>query len=657
MSVIFLKQPTVAKKAFVIGLTIFLVLLFHQISASRLFNAQPLNTDGLFALGHAQISKSGKWLSVDLPHHDQLGDTKNPESTRYRLNIPASTPTTGFALLIPSYRYHLEFRLNGRTLLTAGNEQTLWVRSSLPPVEIPLDLRERGTVNSILELEVSGSIEGRGLDKIWIGAYNDIKEARNPVTDSLPDILNATLATLLLLIIFLSIDRRSFSASRLHLLLLIPQVILTFLLIPPDELSSSLLAFKVYQSSFLITILAWGAFGYKSAGIRLHSLKWPLLLSIVALAPLWLSSDSTTARAWAADLIAPTAAVLGVYLAIRCTIKRYRFEMVHSNRSTLLLGSMLLGAGLSDVFTLDQHHGFAQAIVYPYAASLVVFALFARLALQMSERTRELQLHQHSMSQLVRARTEALEQAQSKLIRHERFQTLNAMGAAISHEVKSPLGTLSSDLYMLNKLSKTRSEQEQTILQRMNRSVSRIDRTLSDLSSYVKRDQVNTETLDFSHWLQQLLNDEEVKSIIRGAIVHQEIQENLRLRFDADMLRRAVINIIKNAINACSDRYSPQLFVAATREDNTIVIHIEDNGTGLSPELGESIFEPLVSGGKSGLGLGLSVVRDIMQLHNGRLEISNRADAKGAKVCLFLPLDEEQLSEPAVHEASKRTTD
>ena len=657
MPVNFLKQPTVANKTLIIGLSISLVLLFHQLSASRFFNAQPLNTEGLIALEQAQISKSGQWFSVDLPHHDQLGDTKNPESTRYRLNIPASTPTTGFALLIPSYRYHLEFRLNGQTLLTAGNDHTLWARSTLPPVAIPLDLRTRGTINSVLELEVSGPIEGRGLDKIWIGAYNDIKKARNPVTDSLPDILNATLAALLLLIIFLSIDRRSFSASRLHLLLLTPQVILTFLLIPPDELSSSLLAFKVYQSSFLTTILAWGALGYKSAGIHLHALKWPLALSIIALTPLWFSSDLATARVLATDLIAPTAALLGVYLAIRCTIKRYRFEMAHSNLSTLLLGSMLLGAGLSDLFTLDQHHGFAQAIVYPYAASLVVFALFARLALQMSERTRELQLHQHSMSQLVRARTEALEQAQSKLIRHERFQTLNAMGAAISHEVKSPLGTLSSDIQMLNKLINTRSKQEQTILQRMNRSVSRIDRTLSDLSSYVERDQVNTEILDFTNWLRQLLNDEEIKSITKGAIVHQEIQENLKLRFDADMLRRAVINIIKNAINACADRYSPLLFVAATQENKTIVIHIEDNGTGLAPELGERIFEPLVSGSKSGLGLGLSVVRDIMQLHNGRLEISNRADAKGAKVCLYLPLDEEPLSGPAFREASKRTTD
>lgn len=652
-----LKQPTASQKALILGLTIFLILLFQQLSASRLFNAQPLNTDGLQALEQVQIKKSSQWLPVELPHHDQLADTKSPESSLYRVALPSGTPATGFALLIPSYRYHLEFRLNGQTLLTAGNRLTLWLRPSLTPVVIPLDLRDQGVPNSILELEISGPIKGRGLDTLWIGAYEDIQKAHNPVTESLPAILNTTLATLLLAIIFLSIDRRSFWASRLHLLLLTPQVVLTFLLIPPDTLSSSLLAYKVFQTSFLTTILAWGAFGYKSAGIRLHTLKWPILLVTVALAPLWLASDSVSARALAANLIAPTAGILGVYLAGHCTIKRCRFEMVHSNRSTLVLGSMLLGAGLSDLFTLNQYHGFAQAVVYPYAASFVVIALFARLALQMSERTHELRIHQRSMSQLVRARTEELEQAQSKLIRHERFQTLNAMGAAISHEVKSPLGTLSSDLHMLNKLDSTRSEQEKTILQRMNRSVSRIDRTLSDLSSYVKRDQVNTETLDFSQWLQQLLSDEEVNSMTKGAIVHQEIQPGLKLRFDADMLRRALINIIKNAINACSHRYSPQLFVAATRDENTIVIHIEDNGTGLAPELGENIFEPLVSGSKSGLGLGLSVVRDIMQLHNGRLEIGNRGDGKGAKVCLYLPIDEELLSESTLHEVNERTAD
>lgn len=657
MPVHLLKQSIIAQRALVLGFTIILVLLFYQISASRLFNAQPLNTDGLFAIEQVMVRESNNWHAASLPHHGRSSNPLPHQSTTYRLSLPDTTPATGFALLIPSYRYYLEFNLNGKTLLTAGNKKLLWKHPTLQRVIIPLDLRDRGSSRSIIELTVSGAGAGRGLDKMWIGPLEKVVKARNPVIELLPSILNATMSALLLLIVFLIIDSSCFKASRLHLLLLIPHVILTFLLIPPEGLGTSLIWFKIYQSSFLITILAWGAFAYESAGIPVSSLKWPTVLTAVLLTPMVLSPDAETTRSWASVLVAPTAALLGIYLSIRCTIKRYRHEILHSNHLTLFLCSALLGAGLSDLLTIHFQNGFAQAISYPYTASLIAFALFARLALQMSDRTRELQLHQHSMSQLVRARTEALEQAQSKLIRHERFQTLNAMGAAISHEVRGPMGTLSSDVYMLKKLNNTRSEQEQTILQRMTRSVSRIDRTLSDLSSYVKRDQINTETLDFSNWLQQLLNDEEVKRTTKGAIIHLEIQEGLRLRFDADMLRRALINIINNAINACTDRYSPQLFVAAKQENKTIVIHIEDNGTGLAPELGESIFEPLVSGSKSGLGLGLSVVRDIMQLHNGRLEISNRADAKGAKVCLYLPLDEEQLSELATREASKRTTD
>lgn len=636
-----LNRPIYGRYALVIGSFLLLSFLSYLLFSSQLFNAQPFNTEGLIAIEQAKVEESGKWFQVTLPHQANNSYSDDQNKTHFRFELPPNTPTTGYALLVPSYRYQLAFQLNGKTLLTTGNKDTLWLYPTLPRVVIPLDLRERGISNSILQLDISGASIRRGLDKIWIGPIDKINKARNPLTELRPEMFFATLMTLTLLMVFLAIEGNYLRASRPHLMVLIPQFVLTFLFIPPESLSTSVLAFKIYQSSFLLTVLAWGAFLCNYAGIKLRTLKWPMLISIIALIPTWLSSNAEETQAWAIQSVATTAGTFALLVTLWSLTSLYRSRTSISNHIALLLTSMLFGAGLCDIALLKQQHAFGQALAYPYFAEFVAFILIAHLAVKTSERQRELQLHQKNMSTLVQARTEELELAQSKLIRHERLQTLNAMGAAVSHEIKSPLATLANDLHTLDKITDSRSAQEQKLLQRMNRSVSRIDRTLSDLSSYAQLSQISDAPIDFSHWLHQLLNGEEIKSLTEGAIVQSEIQAHLSLRFDADMMRRAMINVIKNAVNASAERYSPQLFVAAIQQGDTIVVRIEDNGTGLPEKLAESIFEPLVSGSRSGLGLGLSVVTHIMRLHGGSLEISNRIDTSGAVVSLHLPIDKE----------------
>lgn len=634
-----------AQKWALYSLAILLVLLFNQLFSSQLFSPQPANTKGLTAITEADLEIPFGWSRVQLPHSGASIYSGDTDKNIYRLTVPEGTPTVGHALLIPSFRYELDYWFNNNKQLSQGNHRVLWKNLIQPYLVIPLDLRYRGVSGSVIELTVTGPTQQRGIDKLWIGPIALVEKAKNPVLDFLPHLMQTAFSALVILLLFLAIDASVYRSSRLYFWLLLPQIVFTFLYLPSESLSLSIFWYKVFKSSVLFTVLAWGTFALEAANIRLNAARNLFVISVFVLSPMWFATSVESTNFWAEQVVGSWTTIAGIYLAFRCLHAWYHQTTSTAELATLFLCTALLGSCFGNWLSENNYHNFSQAIAFSYIASLVALGLFARTALHIAERSHELQLHQKSLSQLVLARTKALEDAQSKLIRQERFQTLNAMGAAISHEIKNPLSTLNNDLQTLNKLNATPSDAESKVLSRMHRSIRRIDKTLGDLSSFVKHDVIAAQSLDFSAWLVELLKDNEVSSLTTGAIVQHQVEAGLKLRFDPDMLHRAISNLIQNAMRACSERYKPQLFIVALQNDSTIVVRIEDNGTGIPPELGDQIFEPMVSGGQVGLGLGLTVVRDIVHLHKGRLEIANRTDATGAVVSLFFPIETESFDE------------
>lgn len=88
-----------------------------------------------------------------------------------------------------------------------------------------------------------------------------------------------------------------------------------------------------------------------------------------------------------------------------------------------------------------------------------------------------------------------------------------------------------------------------------------------------------------------------------------------------------------------------EIEVALYQENSSAVIEVRDNGEGLDDETLEKIFTPFYSTKSGGTGLGLYIVREIMQAHRGDVEIKNRSDARGAVARLTLPLAEKVLPE------------
>jgi signal transduction histidine kinase len=107
----------------------------------------------------------------------------------------------------------------------------------------------------------------------------------------------------------------------------------------------------------------------------------------------------------------------------------------------------------------------------------------------------------------------------------------------------------------------------------------------------------------------------------------------LAANIDADMIRRALVNVIANAVRETPGGGTVRL--AAAHEGDRLRLSVSDTGPGVAPELREKLFEPFVTGHADGTGLGLAIARELVAAHGGTLTL--RPSARGAVFEMELP--------------------
>ena len=118
-----------------------------------------------------------------------------------------------------------------------------------------------------------------------------------------------------------------------------------------------------------------------------------------------------------------------------------------------------------------------------------------------------------------------------------------------------------------------------------------------------------------------------------------------KIRADANLINQAFNNLVKNSINAIKERQNKKnnleikgkINIELSENDSLLILKVVDNGIGF-PEEKEHLMEPYISRSKKGSGLGLAVVKKIMEDHKGTLELNNNNNNIGANVTLLFPI-------------------
>jgi two-component system, NtrC family, nitrogen regulation sensor histidine kinase NtrY len=124
----------------------------------------------------------------------------------------------------------------------------------------------------------------------------------------------------------------------------------------------------------------------------------------------------------------------------------------------------------------------------------------------------------------------------------------------------------------------------------------------------------------------QLMKPELKKTTIR---FHSSCSsEYITIQADVEMIEQVLINLIKNAIEALGETPDPQLDLIGLYDENTVKIQVIDNGPGIIKEALEHIFVPFYTTKRTGSGIGLSLSRQIMQMHNGSITVESEPDVR-----------------------------
>jgi signal transduction histidine kinase len=234
-----------------------------------------------------------------------------------------------------------------------------------------------------------------------------------------------------------------------------------------------------------------------------------------------------------------------------------------------------------------------------------------------------------------------------RTIRHRvEEEKLAAMGTAtarILHQVKNPLQTivLHADLLMDDGIvgdPVTRREVSEAIVGESQRLVA----MLNELSVYASgsRRALAREPLRLHDMLRHIARQEEREAEERGIVVDASGVSEATILGDAYYLQQALDNLVRNACEAMAGREGSLLMLGVERVGGTAAVRVADNGPGIPPDRLEGIFEPFVSTKGKGMGLGLSICREIVEAHGGTIEVQSEPGV-GTTFTLLLPLYEE----------------
>jgi two-component system, sensor histidine kinase and response regulator len=293
-----------------------------------------------------------------------------------------------------------------------------------------------------------------------------------------------------------------------------------------------------------------------------------------------------------------------------------------SSGKSVLLGELLIELGYIDRKKLDQ--------------SITEQIVQLRNALEEANRTLE---------QRVIQRTIELQEALNKLSELDKLKS-NII-ANISHELRTPLTHIKGyqELLLAGAMGDLNPEQEST-LKTIRRSTERLERLIEDLINFsqISRGEISLRLgrVEMNRVAENVLNHSMLKAEDKHIQIQKKFTENLlAVNVDEEKISWVIMQLIDNAIKFTPE--NGQITIRLENRVNGVLAAVEDTGIGIAADKINEIFEPFhqLDGSSTrrfgGTGLGLSLVRQIIQAHHTKIEVSSEP-GKGSKFEFLLPL-------------------
>lgn len=243
----------------------------------------------------------------------------------------------------------------------------------------------------------------------------------------------------------------------------------------------------------------------------------------------------------------------------------------------------------------------------------------------------------NSLIKAYNAMVDKLEESATMLAQSEREQAWREMAKQVAHEIKNPLTPMRLTVQSFQRkfdpqdpdLKQKLNDYTKTLIQQID-TMNSVASAFSNFASMPAQQNETLNVVEVVEFSLDIFNEEYIQ--------FKSDEEEIITIMDRTQLVRIITNLVKNAIQAIpEDQHKKAITVTVKREDNNVNIMVKDNGIGIETENIERIFEPKFTTKNSGMGLGLGIIKNIIENYKGTITFETES-GKGTTFTVSLPI-------------------
>jgi len=232
---------------------------------------------------------------------------------------------------------------------------------------------------------------------------------------------------------------------------------------------------------------------------------------------------------------------------------------------------------------------------------------------------------------LINDKTE-LKELQIRSLQEDRLRVMGELAAEVAHEIRNPLGSIELMVSLLQDDMDEESKQG-GILKRIRSSVNNMNHTVTNILLYTKNIRLKKSSFSISNLLEESKNMVMMTIVKKGISLNVEKGE-MEIIADFELLKQSIGNILLNAAESVDK--NGNILLGFKMIKNQIIIEIKDDGKGISKEVQDKIFNPFFTTKNTGTGLGLAMVKRIVEAHGGSINFTS--NAQGTLFNIIIPI-------------------
>ncbi len=250
----------------------------------------------------------------------------------------------------------------------------------------------------------------------------------------------------------------------------------------------------------------------------------------------------------------------------------------------------------------------------------------------------EQKVRQKNLEQQARLLQDIIEERTKQLKDSERLAAIGQTAGMVGHDLRNPLQTITGELYLakidVGELSEGEIKSNlQESLQIIEEQAVYMDKIVSDLQAFVRPIKVDKAPINLKEIIDNVISSVTIPTSIS---VQTQIDENFpQIKADPQLVKRVLINLVTNAVQAMPDGGTITVNSHANPEGNVLVA-VEDTGVGIPEKVKPHIFTPLYTTKPRGQGFGLAVCKRVIEAHGGTISFESQ-EGKGAKFKIQFP--------------------